>query len=175
MDFKLFLQNSINKKKKFKPIDIIYKPTKHPEIEPICYYSKDIAKAYTNFYSVKNKNKRVFSCYECYYCRKNFLRQERQKSHMESCPGVPGVIYNFKSINLFILKNKSFEENFHAKGGLPFVINFDFETTAPTDNCFDPEQKIMFVVSYVMIVAFHPDLKLDKIIIQRVMSMPHNN
>ena len=25
----------------------------------------------------------------------------------------------------------------------------------------------MFVVTYVMIVAFHPDLKLDKIIIQR--------
>ena len=45
--------------KNFKPIDIIYKPTKHPEFEPICYYSNDIAKAYTNFYSVKNKNKRA--------------------------------------------------------------------------------------------------------------------
>ena len=61
----------------------------------------------------------------------------------------------------------SFEDNFHAKGDLPFVIYFDFETAAPTDNCFDPEQKTMFVVSYVMIVAFHPDLKIDKIIIQR--------
>ena len=48
-----------------------------------------------------------------------------------------------------------------------FVIYFDFETRAPTDNCFDPKQKTMFVVSYVMIVAFHPELKLDKIIIQR--------
>ena len=61
----------------------------------------------------------------------------------------------------------SFEDNFHAKGDLPFVIYFDFETAAPTDNCFDPEQKTMFVVSYVMIVAFHPDLKIDRIIIQR--------
>ena len=58
----------------------------------------------------------------------------------------------------------SFEDNFHAKGDL---VYFEFETTAPTDNCFDPEQKTMFVVSYVMIVAFHPDLKIDKIIIQR--------
>ena len=62
----------------------------------------------------------------------------------------------------------SFEDIFHVKGDLPFVIYFGFETTAPTDNCFDPEQKTMFVVSYVMIFFFfHPELKLDKIIIQR--------
>ena len=93
---------------------------------------------------------------------KIFFRQERQKRHIENCSGVPRVIYNFNTQNLI-----SFEDNFHAKGDLPFVIYFDFETTAPTDNCFDPEQKTMFVVSYVMIVAFRPGLKLDKIIIQR--------
>ena len=49
------------------------------------------------------------------------------------------------------------------------AIYFDFETTAPTDNCFDLEQKNMFVMSYVLvlIVAFHPHLKLRKIIVQR--------
>ena len=81
---------------------------------------------------------------------------------MENCSAVPGVIYNFDTQSLI-----SFEDNFHAKGDLPFVVYFDFETTAPIDNCFDPEQKTMFVVSYVMIVAFHPGLKLDRIIIQR--------
>ena len=44
---------------------------------------------------------------------------------------------------------------------------FDLETTAPTDNCYDPEQKEMIVVSYVIIVAFHPDLKMKKIICER--------
>ena len=44
---------------------------------------------------------------------------------------------------------------------------FDLETTAPTDNCYDPEQKEMFVVSYVIIVSFHPDLKMKKIICER--------
>ena len=88
-----------------------------------------------------------------------FLRQERQKRHMENCSGVPRVIYNFNTQSLI-----SFEDNFHAKDDLPFVIYFDFETTAPSDNCFDREQKTMFAVS--MIVAFHPELKLDKIIIQ---------
>ena len=53
---------------------------------------------------------------------------------MENCLGVPGVIYNFNTQSLV-----SFEDNFHAKGDLPFVIYFDFETTAPTDNCFDPK------------------------------------
>ena len=44
---------------------------------------------------------------------------------------------------------------------------FDSETTTQTDNIFDPEQKKMFVVSYVLIVAFHPELNLNRIIIQR--------
>ena len=31
-------------RKNFKVIDIIYKHTKHVEIEPLCYFSKDISK-----------------------------------------------------------------------------------------------------------------------------------
>ena len=50
---------------------------------------------------------------------------------------------------------------------MPFVLYFGLETTSLTDNCLDPEQKKMFVVSYVLIVAFHPALKLNRIIIQR--------
>ena len=61
----------------------------------------------------------------------------------------------------------TYQNNFHTKGDVPFIVYFDFETTAPTDNCLDPEQKKMFVVSYVMIVAFHPALKVDRIIIYK--------
>ena len=50
---------------------------------------------------------------------------------------------------------------------MPMAIYFDFETTAPTENCFNPEQKKMFVMSYVLIVSFHPHLNLRKIIVQR--------
>ena len=35
----------------------------------------------------------------------------------------------------------SYVDNSGNKGDLPFVIYFDFETTAPIDNCLDPEQK----------------------------------
>ena len=81
---------------------------------------------------------------------------------MANCSGRPGVVYNFNNQNVI-----SYQDNFYAKGDVLFVIYFDFETTAPTDNILDPKQKQLFVVSYVMIVAFNPDLKLNLIIIQR--------
>ena len=34
-------------------------------------------------------------------------------------------------------------------------------------DCYNPEQKTMFVLSYVLIVAFHPHLNLRKVIVQR--------
>ena len=65
---------------------------------------------------------------------------------MENCLAKPGVVYNFNN-QCFI----SYQDNFDTKGDVPFVVYFGFEKTAPTDNCLDPEQKQMFVVSYVMI------------------------
>ena len=67
--------------------------------------------------------------------------------------GIPGVAYNFNNKSLI-----SFEDNFIYKGDLSLVDYMDFETTAPTDNCFNPEQKKMFVVSYVIV---------DRVIIER--------
>ena len=43
----------------------------------------------------------------------------------------------------------------------------DFETTAPTDNSFDPKQNKMFVVFYVIVFSFHPKLNLDRLVVQR--------
>ena len=40
----------------FKPIDFIYKTTKHIEIEPLCYFSEEISKAYSSLHS-KGKKK----------------------------------------------------------------------------------------------------------------------
>ena len=81
---------------------------------------------------------------------------------MEHCSDVPGIIYNFNNQDLV-----SFEDNFVYKGDLPVVAYIDFETTTPTDACFDPEQKQMFVVSYIIILAFHPKLNIDRVIVQR--------
>ena len=88
--------------------------------------------------------------------------QKKFERHLKHCSGKPGIIYNFSNQSLV-----SYEDNFKAKGDLPFCVYFGFKTTAPTDSCLDPEQKKMFVVSYVMIVAFHPALQLDRVIVYR--------
>ena len=80
---------------------------------------------------------------------------------MEHCSGVTGIIYNFKNQNLV-----SSEDNVGYRGDLLVVVCIDFETTAATDACFDPEQKQMFVVSYVIILAFHQKLNIDRVIFQ---------
>ena len=81
---------------------------------------------------------------------------------MENCSGVPGIVYNFNNQNLV-----TFEDNFKSKGDLPFALYFDFETTSPTDNYFNPEQTKMLVVCYALIACFHPKLKIQKTIVKR--------
>ena len=76
----------------------------------------------------------------------NFLHDTNIKN-MESCSRVPGIVCNFNDKNLVTL-----EDNFSARGDLPMTIYFDYETAAPTDNYFDPEQKKIFVVSYVLLL-----------------------
>ena len=125
-----------NKEKKIKPIKIIYKPTMHIETEPLCYVSDDILKSYTNLYLKPNQMKQANKSYQCYYYNKFFIRSDKHQSHINNCSRAPGEVHNFNNQNLIRYQN-----NIHAKGDIPFVIYFDFETTAPTDNCFDPKQK----------------------------------
>ena len=165
------IRNEYAKKirKEFSPIDIIYKPTKNIEIEPICYYTTDISLAYSATYFKKDKrrtkdyNSRSSKVQSCYYCNRFFVHNDsKYQKHIKQCSSKPGIVYNFTNQSLI-----SYEDNFKSKGDLPFAMYFDFETTAPTTECLDPEQKKMFVVSYVIVVAFHPLLKLDKIIVNR--------
>ena len=61
----------------------------------------------------------------------------------------------------------TFKENLKFKSDIPLTAYIDFETTAPTDECLDPESKKMFIISYVIIFAFHPELDTDRVIIER--------
>ena len=134
---------------------------KKPNEQIKCYFSRDLSKVYRNACS-RGENLQHGFANQCYYCNKFFARPDKYKRHTEHCSGVPGIIYSFNNQNLM-----TFEDNLGYKGDLPAVAYIDFETTAPTKNCFDPEQKSIFVMSYVIIVAFHPKLKMDRVIIQR--------
>ena len=164
------VKNSFNKlqRREFKPVDIIFFPTKNIEILPTCYYTTKIENAYTALYSEGEKIRRALTLYECYYCNKFMKRKGKAENHLKVCSGKPGIVYNFCSQTL-----TSFEDNFKSKGDVPFTIYFDFETTSPTDaDWLNPEDKKMFVVSYVIVVAFHPFFNFEKILVQRSVSHP---
>ena len=128
----------------------------------MCYTTTDTSKIYRSSCSQGEKDKMSHGfAHECYYCGKIFARADKHKRHIENCSGIPGAVYNFNNQNLV-----SFEENLKSKGDLPMVIYFEYETTAPTYNWPNPEQKETFVVSYVIIVAFHPDLGLNRIFVE---------
>ena len=155
------IRNSFSKRERreFEPIDIIYVPTKNTQVLPSCYYTTNVANAYTALYSEGLKTRRSFSIYECYYCNKFFRQKSKKDHHLKICSGKPGIINNFCSQTL-----TSFEDNFNAKGDIPFSVYFDFETTSPTDSeWLNPEDKKMFVMSYVIVVAFHPNFDVNNL------------
>ena len=59
-------------------------------------------------------------------------------------------------------KIESFQKSYHLMGDLPFIVYFDFEMT--TGDSVLHDQKIYFI-SYCQIYAFHPKLKLPKILV----------
>ena len=63
-----------------------------------------------------------------------FVEQTHKNVILKAVVEFTGVAYIFNNKNLV-----TFEDNFKSKGNLPFALYFDFETTAPTHNYFDPE------------------------------------
>ena len=61
----------------------------------------------------------------------------------------------------------TFEDNLNYKGEIPYCVYADFETSVPTDDCLDPENRRMFAVSYALVFAWNPKLKLDRQIVVR--------
>ena len=151
-------------RKEFTPVDIIYKPVKKENAILNCFFTDKLHLAYKAVYNQTTKwDKLTSSCaFQCYFCGKFWTRQTKLATHMKNCLGKPGFVYNFQTRNLL-----TFEENIKFKRDVPLTTYIDFETTAPTDCCLDPESNKMNVVSYVIILAFHPKLKLPRIIIER--------
>ena len=125
-----------------------------------------------NRFSMKDKSKQkivrqLSSCLIEKYSGFRLISIEHEKKQRKLFKPIDIIYKSTKSIEIEPLYLISYQDNFHAKGNVPFVVYFDFETTAPVDNYLDPEQKKMFAISYVMIVAFNAELNLDRIIIQR--------
>ena len=128
-------------RQKITPIDIIYKPVKK-ETENIEYFfSVRINMAYRTTFN-ENEKIRHGTAFQCYFCSNYYRRKDKFDRHIENCTGQPGYVYNFNMQNLLI-----FEENLNFKHDIPLTAYIDFEMTAPTDDCLNPENKKMTAVS----------------------------
>ena len=70
------------------------------------------------------------------FCCNYYGRKDKFDRHIENCTGRTGYVHNFNIQNLL-----TFEENLKFKCDIPLTAYIDFETTAPTDDCLDPERK----------------------------------
>ena len=87
-----------------------------------------------------------------------FLKTEKKmKKHISTCSGQAG--FNFVFHNGKIV---DYQDNYKQIGDLPFTMYFYFETTTRRVVFFDAK---MYVVSYCIVVAFHPDLNLPRLFI----------
>ena len=59
-------------------------------------------------------------------------------------------------------KIADYQDHYKNLGDLPFTIYYDFETTIGSVVFFDAK---MYVVTYCMVAAFHPDLKVSRLVI----------
>ena len=136
------------------PIDIIYKPVKKEDEIIECFFTSEINLAYRWTFSENQKIKHS-TAYQCYFCSNYYGRKDKFDRHIENCTGKPGYVYKFNIQNIL-----TFEENLKFKRDIPLTAYIDFETTAPTDDCLDPESKKMNAVSYVIIcISSRPRFK----------------
>ena len=111
---------------------------------------------------IKNKKKYMESriTRQCHYCNNYSVKSEKKmKEHLSCCSGKAGFTFSFDNG-----KAIDHQDHFSNLGDLPFAIYFDFETTTGSVAFFDAK---MYVVSYSIVAAFHPDLSLPRINIFR--------
>ena len=152
-------------RKYFFPVDIICKLVRSPDVVIECFFSINIRLTYRGAHSDLRSRDRLGHSkpYECYYCSHFFANKRTFDRHFRSCSSKPGVVYDFNVQNVV-----TFEDNLHYKGDdVPYCVYADFETSSPTDDCLDPENRIMFAVSYALVFSWNPKLKLDRQVVVR--------
>ena len=145
---------------KFIPIEIIYKPDTTCNEVINCYFSNKINLAFRSTF-IKNWILRQGAGLQYHFCSNYYERKDKYHRHLDSCTGTPGQIYSFNTQSLI-----TFEERLKYKSDIPLTAYINFEETAATVNCLDPENVEMLVVSYVIIFKFHPELEIDKVMIE---------
>ena len=85
--------------------------------------------------------------------------EKKMQEHINSSAGQAGFNFTFDNGKIV-----NYQDSFKKIGYLPFAVYYDFETTASSVVFFNAK---MYVVSYCITIAFHPDLKLPRLYIYR--------
>ena len=75
---------------------------------------------------------------------------------------MPGIIYKFENQNI-----QAFFDDMKFMEDLLFSIYFDFEITSGKKIYSFDEDSTLYPVEYAFVVAFHPDLNIEKIFVVR--------
>ena len=159
------LRNHLNstERKNFIPIDIVYEPTLNEKKTIVCFFAPEISLGYYTSYDKMRKRKKVTNhtrARQCHYCNNFFIKSaEKMQKHLSCCAGKAGFTFSFDNGKII-----NYQGHYKNLGDLPFAVYYDFETTTGSVVFFDAK---MYVVSYCMIVAFHPELKVPRVVIFR--------
>ena len=144
------------------PINILYKPVEKQDEVINCYFTNDLKNVYRALYYKSQQILTANILYECFYCNDFFINKNKLEGHLRACGKKPGVLYDFNLKNVV-----TFADDVKYKGDVPFCVYADFETTAPTDDYLNAENKAMHAVSYSLIFAWHPELCLPRQMVVR--------
>ena len=99
---------------------------------------------------------------QCHYCilLNYFVKSsEKMEKHLSCCAGKDGFTFSFDNGKII-----NYQDHYKNLGDRPFTVYYDFETTTGSIVFFDAK---MYVMNYCMIVAFHPELKIARLVIFR--------
>ena len=167
------LRNHLHSREKidFVPIDTVYEPTLDDTREIDCYFAPDISLAFHAKADKFRKGQKYFNTQkvrQCHYCNNYFVKSfEKLQKHISCCSGKAGFEFSFDNGKLI-----DYQDHYSNLGDVPFSVYYNFETTTGSAVFFYEK---MYVVSYCMIIAFHPSIKLARISIFRSFDQNEND
>ena len=105
-----------------------------------------------------------------YVCNKFFIRNFFLKRHLNICDHMPGIIYKFENQKV---QTFFWQHEIHGRSSL-FHLLWLWNNSSMKIYNFD-EYSTLYSVSYVFVIAFHPDLNIEKIFLFEVLITLLNN
>ena len=159
------LRNHLNndKQQNVIPIDIVYEPALDTTKPIYCFFALSISLAFHASFEKTRSSKKYLAHTkprQYRYCNNYFVKSAgRMQNHLSVCAGKAGFTFSFDNRKII-----DYQDHYKNLGDVPFSVYCDIETTTGSVVFFDAK---MYVISYCLVIAFHPDLKLPGLIIYR--------